>query len=48
MRDFDYIVVNDKFETALDEICAIVDHRRRGEASPKQDHAPLLADLLRI
>jgi len=46
--DFDYIVVNDDFETALDEICAIVEHRRRGEARPKRDYAPLLADLLRI
>ena len=46
--DFDYIVVNDDFGTALDEICAIVEHRRRGEASPKRDYAPLLADLLRI
>ena len=31
--DFDYIVVNDDFESALDEICAIVEHRRRGEAA---------------
>ena len=46
--DFDYVVVNDNFETALDEICAIVEHRRRGEASPKRDYAPLLVDLLRI
>lgn len=46
--DFDYIVVNDDFETALDEICTIVEHRRRGEASPKRDYTPLLADLLRI
>jgi guanylate kinase len=46
--DFDYIVVNDDFETALDEICAIVEHRRRGETSPKRDYASLLADLLRI
>ncbi len=46
--DFDYIVVNDDFESALDEICAIVEHRRRGEANPKRDVAALLADLLRI
>jgi len=46
--DFDYIVVNDDFESALDEICAIVEHRRRGEARPKRDYAQLLADLLRI
>jgi guanylate kinase len=47
-RDFDYIVVNDDFESALDEICAIVDARRRGIESPKRDYALLLADLLRI
>jgi guanylate kinase len=47
-RDFDYIVVNDDFESALDEICAIVDARRHGEARTKRDYAPLLADLLRI
>jgi guanylate kinase len=47
-RDFDYIVVNDDFESALDEICAIVDARRRGVESPKGDYALLLADLLRI
>jgi guanylate kinase len=46
--DFDYIVVNDDFESALDEICAIVEHRRRGAVPPKRDYAPLLADLLRI
>ena len=45
---FDYIVVNDKFDSALDEICSIVEHRRRGEAMSKRDHAVLLADLLRI
>ena len=46
--EFDYVVVNDNFDSALDEICAIVDHRRRGAAKPKTDHADLLADLLRI
>ena len=46
--DFDYVVVNDNFDSALDEICSIVEHRRRGEATPRRDHAALLTDLLRI
>jgi guanylate kinase len=46
--EFDYIVVNDNFDSALDEICSIVEHRRHGGAMPKRDHAALLADLLRI
>ena len=46
--EFDYVVVNDSFDSALDEICAIVEHRRRGVAMAKRDHATLLADLLRI
>jgi guanylate kinase len=46
--DFDYVVVNDNFDSALDEICSIVEHRRRHAAAPKRDHAALLADLLRI
>jgi guanylate kinase len=47
-REFDYIVVNDKFDSALDEICSIVEHRRRGETMSKGNHSTLLADLLRI
>ena len=46
--EFDYVVVNDNFDSALDEICDIVDHRRRGGAKRKTDHPDLLADLLRI
>ena len=46
--DFDYVVVNDNFDSALDEICSIVEHRRRQAAAPKRDHSALLADLLRI
>ncbi len=46
--DFDYIVVNDNFDSALDEICDIVDHRRRGVVKARADHADLLADLLSI
>ena len=46
--DFDYIVVNDDFDSALDEICDIVERRRRGTIRPRRDHAALLADLLRI
>jgi guanylate kinase len=46
--EFDYVVVNDTFDSALDEICSVVEHRRRGAVMPKRDHAALLADLLRI
>jgi guanylate kinase len=46
--EFDYMVVNDNFDSALDEICSIVERRRRGEAILKRDHTTLLADLLRI
>jgi guanylate kinase len=46
--DFDYVVVNDGFAAALDELCAIVEQRRCGVAAPKTDHSALLADLLRI
>jgi guanylate kinase len=46
--EFDYMVVNDNFDSALDEICSIVEFRRRGEPIPKRDHAALLTDLLRI
>jgi guanylate kinase len=45
--EFDYVVVNDDFATALDELCEIVESRRAGRACPRQDHAGLLADLLR-
>ncbi len=45
---FDYMVVNDNFDSALDEICSIVERRRHGEAIPKRDHASLLTDLMRI
>jgi guanylate kinase len=46
--EFDYMVVNDNFDSALDEIGSIVEQRRRGLAIPKRDHRALLADLLRI
>ena len=46
--EFDYVVVNDNFDSALDEICTIVDHRCRGGAMAKGDRSALLADLLRI
>ena len=45
--EFDYVVVNDDFATALDQLCAIVEGRRSGRMHPKQDHPGLLADLLR-
>jgi len=45
--EFDYVVVNDDFAVALDELCAIVEGCRDGRAYPKRDRAGLLAELLR-
>jgi len=44
-REFDYIVVNDDFETALGEMCEIVQAHRAGKRVPRQDCDALLADL---
>ena len=44
-REFDYIVVNDDFETALGEMCAIVQAHRAGKRVPRQDCDALLAEL---
>ncbi len=44
-REFDYIVVNDDFETALDQMCQIVQAHRAGKHAPRQDCEALLADL---
>jgi guanylate kinase len=44
--EFDYLVVNDDFATALAELQAIVAARRRGEVAPRRDHSALLASLL--
>jgi len=44
-REFDYIVVNDDFDTALGELRAIVQAHRAGKRVPRQDCDALLADL---
>jgi guanylate kinase len=44
--EFDYTVVNDNFETALTELCAIVESRRSGQACARKDHSALLRDLM--
>lgn len=46
-NEFDYIVVNDAFDQALDDLCAIVENRRQGKVLPRSDHAALLSDLLK-
>ncbi|HZP67340.1 MAG TPA: guanylate kinase [Rudaea sp.] len=45
-REFDHLVVNDDFATALAELRAIVHGCRRGEALPRADRTRLLAELL--
>ena len=44
--EFDYVVVNDQFDSALAEMRAIVNAQRRGQAAPKADHDALLRELL--
>jgi len=44
--EFDYVVVNDQFDSALAEMRAIVNAHRRGQAAPKADHGALLSELL--
>ena len=44
--EFDYIVVNDDFAVALDELCAIVDDHRNARARVRQRPVSLLAELL--
>jgi guanylate kinase len=44
--EFDYVIVNDDFTVALGELCAIVEGHRKNRDLPKQDHTPLLAELL--
>ena len=46
-EEFDYLVVNDDFATALGEMCAIVESRRLQRDHQKQQYAALLSDLLR-
>ena len=45
--DFDYVVVNDDFATALDELRAIVTCQRLRRGVQLARHATLLADLLK-
>jgi guanylate kinase len=45
--EFDYLVVNDQFDTALGELCEIVKARREGCAVEKARPAQLLAELLK-
>ena len=44
--EFDYVVVNDQFDSALAEMRAIVKAHRRGQAALKADHGALLSELL--
>lgn len=46
--EFDYLVVNDRFEQALDDLRAIVHAERRRTARAGRVHAALLQDLLTI
>ena len=45
--EFDYLVVNDDFATALDDLRAIVATRNLRCAAQRERHSALLADLLR-
>jgi len=44
--EFDYVVVNDDFETALAELAALVDCCREGRDCRREEHGELLAELL--
>lgn len=44
--EYDYLVVNDRFETALAELTALVDAQRLRHAAQARRHAALLAALL--
>jgi len=45
--EFDYLVVNDEFATALGDLRAIVTSRQLRTAQQRDRHSALLADLLR-
>ena len=45
--EFDYLIVNDKFDDALGELCEIVRARREGCAIARPQPTRLLAELLR-
>ena len=44
--EFDHLVVNDDFDTALRALRRIVDAARRGESLPRESHSALLRELL--
>jgi guanylate kinase len=44
--EFDYVLVNDTFETATAELEDILIARRQGLKAPRADHAALIARLL--
>jgi guanylate kinase len=46
-QEFDYLIVNDEFATALAEMHAIVKNRQLRSATQMGRHSALLADLLR-
>jgi len=45
-EEFDHAVVNDDFDTALDELAALFEAWRRNDPVRSGDHGPLLAELL--
>ena len=45
--DFDYLIINDDFSTATDDMAAIVRASRNGREAVKRRHKALIADLLR-
>ena len=45
-NEFDYIVINDDFTRALDDLCAIIKAKRLECATQAKKHSELLADLL--
>lgn len=44
--EFDYVVVNDVFETAVDQLCAVFAASRLRRPVQQQRHAALIAELL--
>ena len=44
--EFDYLVINDRFEAALDDLCAIVQSARLGQTGQQQRLSDVLAGLL--
>ena len=45
-REFDYVIVNERFETAVDEMCAIFTASRLRREAQAQRHAGLIDTLL--